>query len=71
MLLDKHAPRHARNVYNEVICSEAPPPNLNFDNIFYARFGVKPTNLMTANISGYTVLSDQFANASGTLLFGI
>ena len=47
--------RHARNFYIDVIHSEAPPPNLNFANIFYARFGAKLPNLMTANISGYTV----------------
>ena len=40
---------------NDVICCEAPPPNLNFANIFYARFGAKPSDLMTANISGYMV----------------
>ena len=56
MLPDKHAPQHARNVYNDVIHCEAPPPNLNFTNIFYVRFGAKPPNLMTANISSYTVL---------------
>ena len=32
-----------------------PPPNLNFTNIFYTRFGAKPPNLKTTNISGYTV----------------
>ena len=59
MLTDKHAPRprHARNVYNDIIRCEAPLPNLNFANIFYAQFGAKPPNLMTANISGYTVIS--------------
>ena len=51
MLPDKRA----RNVYNDVLRCEAPPPNLNFANIFYARFGAKPPNLMTANVSGYTV----------------
>ena len=35
---------------------KVPPPNLNFDNIFYTWFGAKPPNLKTANISGYMVI---------------
>ena len=45
----------ARNVHDDVIHCEAPPPNLNSAIIFYTRFGAKLPNLKTANISGYTV----------------
>ena len=55
MLPDKRDLRRARNVYNDIIRCEAPPPNLNFANIFCAWFGAKPPNLMNTNISGYTV----------------
>ena len=39
-------------------------PNLNFTNIFYTRFGAKPANLKTANLSGYTVASYYGGQAS-------
>ena len=58
MLPEKCAPRRACNVYNDLIRCEVPPPNLNFANIFYARFGAKLPNLMTANIYGYMVGCD-------------
>ena len=41
MLPDKRA----RNVYNDIIYCEAPPPNLNSANIIYAWFGAKLPNL--------------------------
>ena len=43
------------NVYDHVICCDAPPPNLNYSNIFYTQFAAKLPNLKTASISGYTV----------------
>ena len=49
--------KRARNVCNDVIRCEAPPPNLNSANIYYARIGAKPPNLKTANISDYMVSS--------------
>ena len=45
------------SVYDDVIRCQVPPQNSNSANILYARFGAKPPNLKTANISGYTVLS--------------
>ena len=44
----------AQNVWDDVICCEAPLTNLNFANIFYAQFGANPPNLQTVNISSYT-----------------
>ena len=41
------------NVRDDIICCEAPSPNLNFTNIifFTLDFGAKPPNLKPANVS--------------------
>ena len=41
---------HTCKVHDDVIHYETLPPYLNFANIFYTRFGVKPPNLMTTEI---------------------
>ena len=43
--------RRQRSLINR---PEMPPPILNSATTFYGQFGAKPTNLKTANISGYT-----------------
>ena len=49
--------KRAHNVYNDVLRCEAPPPNLNPPIFLFRPLGTKPPNLMTANISGYTVFA--------------
>ena len=58
MLPDKHA----RNVYNDVLRSEVPPPNLNPPIFLFRLLGTKPPNLMTINISGHTVYKQCMNN---------
>ena len=54
------------NVYDDVIHCEAPPPNLNYANTFYAWFGAKPPNVKAANISGYTIYQFKAVSKSCT-----